>query len=118
MKATKQYFPLFIILHQDRLISKEWTEWSFKFVLIEPLYEYFRRNRSRDDRYHFNQVWQRQRAITAKKPAKKSVARSFFFLLTVFPVSMVVVVVLSSLVALCYFSLWLTNPIAIINNLW
>ena len=79
MKATKQYFPLFIILHQDRLISKEWTEWSFKFVLIEPLYEYFRRNRSRDDRYHFNQVWQRQRAITAKKPAKKSVARSFFF---------------------------------------
>ena len=39
MKATKQYFPLCIILQQDRLISKEWTEWSFKFMLIEPLYE-------------------------------------------------------------------------------
>lgn len=39
MKATKQYFPLCIILHRDRLISKEWTEWSFKFMLIEPLYE-------------------------------------------------------------------------------
>ena len=85
MKATKQYFPLFIILNQDRLISKEWTEWSFKFMLIEPLYEYFPRNRSRDDRYHFYQVWQRQRPITAKKPAKKCVVRSELFDLQFFP---------------------------------